>query len=122
MIETPAGGGGPPVDEMGIARVVVGTAQRVPGVAGVSPGRFVEAATYGAGESVRGVVVQRLGDALAVELHLRAVYAHSLVLPALADRVRRAVREDVGALGVEPIRRLDIAFDDLQVGEDPMEA
>jgi hypothetical protein len=116
---TPAAGGGPPVDELGVARAVLRAARRVPGVAAVSPGRFAAAATYGAGESVRGVAVQRVAGALAVEVHLCAVYARALVLPALADRVRRAVRDAVGGLGAAPLRRIDVAFDDLQVGEDP---
>ena len=121
MHETSPAGRGSLDDELGIARVVVDAVQRVPGVAGMSPGRFAEAATYGAGETVRGVVVQRFAGVLGVEVHLRAAYVHSLVLPALADRVRRAIRDAVGTLGVDPIGHIDIAFDDLQIGENAEE-
>ena len=121
MAETPAGEDGPPLSEtlseIRIARAVVGAAQSVSGFAGVSPGRFAEAATYGPGETVRGVVVRRLSGALTVEVHLRAAYTPALVLPALAGQLRDAVRHAVSGLGAEPIQRIDIAFDDLSVAK-----
>jgi hypothetical protein len=84
-------------------------------VAEVSPGRFAEAATYGPGERVRGVVVGRAAGALDVEVHLCALYADSLVLPELAARVRSAVRQSVEARGAGLLRRIDVVFDDLRV-------
>lgn len=130
MAATPPGGtarpdvlqdSAPDTGELAIARAVAAAARGVPGVAGVSRGRFAAAATYGPGEVVRGVVVRRLPGALAVEVHLRAVYAPSLVLPALADQVRRTVRAAVEVVAAEPVGRIDVAFDDLRVGEDPEE-
>ena len=109
------------VVELGLARAVAAAVRGVPGVADVSPGRFAEAATYGPGEVVRGVVVQQVAGALAVEVRLRARYAPTLVLPALADRVRRAVRAAAQAAGAAPVGRIDVAFDDLRIGEDPEE-
>jgi hypothetical protein len=118
VIGTAAGGNGPTLSETRIAHAVAGAARSLSGIADVSPGLFVEAATYGPGETVRGVVVRRLSGALSIELHLRALYSPTMVLPVLADRLRDAVRQAVSALGAEPIHRIDVAFDDLHVGED----
>ena len=110
--------GGLQVSEVSIARAIVAAVRSVPGVADVSPGRFAEAATYGPGEKVRGVVVGRAAGGLDIEVHLCALYADSLVLPELAARVRSAVRQSVEALGAGPIGRVDVAFDDLRAGEE----
>jgi uncharacterized alkaline shock family protein YloU len=110
--------GGVQVSEVSLARAVVAAVRRVPSVADVSTGRFAEAATYGPGEKVRGVVVGRARGALDIEVHLCALYADSLVLPELAARVRSAVRQSVEALGAGPLGRVDVAFDDLRVGEE----
>jgi len=109
--------GGLRVNEVSIARAIVAGVRSVPGVADVSPGRFAEVATYGPGEKVRGVAVSQAAGALDINVHLCALYAHSLVLPELADRVRSAVRQSVEALGVGLPRRIDVAFDDLRVEE-----
>jgi uncharacterized alkaline shock family protein YloU len=106
------------VSEVSIARAIVAAVLGVPGVAEVSPGRFAEAATYGPGEHVRGVVVGRAASALDIEVHLCARYAEWLALPELAARVRSAVRQSVEELGVGPLRRIDVAFDDLHVEEE----
>ena len=106
------------VSEVSIARAIVAAVRTVPGVAEVSPGRFAEVATYGPGEQVRGVVLGRTAGALDIEVHLCARYANSLVLAELAARVRSAVGQTVEALGVGPVQRMDIAFDDLRVEEE----
>jgi uncharacterized alkaline shock family protein YloU len=108
-------GGGMHLSEMSLARAVVAAVRGVPGVADMSPGLFAEAATYGPGDKVSGVVVDRTGDALAIEVHLCALYAESLVLPELAARVRRAVRQSVEALDAGPLRRIDVVFENLRV-------
>ncbi len=110
--------GGLQVSEVSIARAVVAAVRGVPSVADVGPGRFVEAATYGAGEKVRGVVVGRARGALDIEVHLCALYTDSLVLPGLAARVRSAVRQSVEGLGAGLLGRIDVAFDDLRVEEE----
>ncbi len=110
--------GGLQVSEVSIARAIVAAVRRVPGVADVSPGRFAEAATYGPGEKVRGVAVSRPAGALAIDVHLCALYADSLVLPELAARVRSTVRQSVEGLGAGLLRRIDVAFDDLRVEEE----
>ncbi len=110
--------GGLQVNEVNIARAIVAAVRSVPGVVDVSPGRFAEAATYGPGEKVRGVAVDRAAGALDIDVHLCALYADSLVLPELAARVRSAVRQSVEGLGAGQLRRIDVAFDDLRVEEE----
>jgi uncharacterized alkaline shock family protein YloU len=110
--------GGVPVSEVSLARAVVAAVRAVPSVADVSPGLFAEAATYGPGEKVRGVVVGRAGGALYIEVHICASYADSLVLPELAARVRDAVRQSVEALDAGPLRPVHVAFDDLCLEEE----
>lgn len=53
----------------------------------MGPGRYAEAATYGAGEKVTGVVV----DPDEVRVHIIARYPLVEPLPALAERVREKV-------------------------------
>jgi uncharacterized alkaline shock family protein YloU len=117
VVEGSLDGGHLQVNEVSIARAMAATVRRVPGVADVSPGRFAEVATYGPGETVRGVVVDQSAGALDIEVHLCARYADSLVLPELAARVRSAVRQSVEALGAGSVRRIDVAVDDLRVEE-----
>jgi uncharacterized alkaline shock family protein YloU len=108
--------GAAPGGDLALARAIAAAVDGVPGVAAVSPGRFAEAATYGPGGVVRGVVVQRRAGALAVEVHLCAAYAPALHLPELAARVRRAVAAALRARGAAPAQGIDVAVDDLWVG------
>jgi hypothetical protein len=106
---------GVPASEVGLARAIAAAVRAVPGVAGVSPGQFAEVATYGPGEKVVGVVVDTADGALHIGVHLCAQYADSLVLAELAARVRSAVHQSVQAFGARPVRRVDVAFDDLRI-------
>jgi uncharacterized alkaline shock family protein YloU len=101
--------------EVGLARAVAEAVRAVPGVADVSPGQFAERATYGPGEKVPGIVVARVDDGLQIEVHVCAHYTKALVLPELAARVRTAVRQTVEARDTRPLRRVDVAIDDVQV-------
>ena len=101
--------------DVAIARAIREAVRRVPGVAEISAGPRVVAATYGPGERVEGVVVRRDAEHVDLEVHVAAVYAPSLSLPALAEAVRRAAREQAEALGARPVRRVDVAFDDLHM-------
>jgi len=103
-----------PGTEVGLARAVAEAVRAVPGIADVSPGQFAERATYGPGEKVPGIVVERVGDGLELEVHVCAHYTNALVLPELAARVRTAVRQTVEARDNRPIRRVDVAFDDVR--------
>ncbi len=106
------------MSKVSLARAIITAVRAVPSVVDVSPGRYAEAATYGAGEKVVGVAVNRAGGSLEVEVHLCALYADSLILPELADRVRYAVRQAVQTLDAGPLGRVDVAFDDLLAEED----
>jgi uncharacterized alkaline shock family protein YloU len=106
---------GAPGTEVGLARAVAEAVRAVPGIAEVSPGQFAERATYGPGEKVPGIVVDGRDDGLAIEVHVCAHYTNALVLPELAARVRTAVRQTVEARDKRPIRRVDVAFDDVLV-------
>jgi hypothetical protein len=105
----------PPGSEVGLARAVAEAVRAVPGIANVSPGQFAERATYGPGEKVPGIVVDWVDDGLEIEAHVCAHYTNALVLPELAARVRTAVRQAVEARDARPIRRIDLAFDDVHV-------
>lgn len=98
-----------------VARAVEGAVSAVPGVHRMSPGRFVEAATYGARTRVLGVVVGGRGDFAVVAVHIVAVYAPDRSLIDLADKVRRAVIR--AAAAITQVGRIDVAVDDLWTGE-----
>jgi hypothetical protein len=105
-----------PVSEVELAQAIAAAVGSVPGVAGVSPGRFAEPGTYGARERVPGVIVRQTAESLAVEVHVCAQYAASLVLHDLAARVRESIRQSIGAAGViRTVSRTDVVFDDVRV-------
>jgi uncharacterized alkaline shock family protein YloU len=104
--------------EVDLARHVVAAVRDVPGVADVTPGQFVEVATYGPRERVPGVQVGLVDDGIAVEVHLCAEYATGLILSELADRVRSTVRQSVELLDSRPVTRIDVAIDDLRIGQE----
>jgi hypothetical protein len=81
---------------------------RVPGVYSLGRGRLVEAATYGRGKTVRGVVV----ESESVTVHIIAEAPAGLPLPELAERVRRAV--------TPAPRVLDLVIEDLHLPEPPV--
>ena len=75
------------IDDLQLARAVREAALATTGVHSMGPGRYAEAATYGAGEKVTGVVV----DPDEVRVHIIARYPLTEPLPALANRVREKV-------------------------------
>lgn len=104
-------------NDVTLARAAIAAACAMPGIAGVSPSHGVEVATYGPGETVRGVAVSRSSGKMGLSLHLIARYDSALALPALAEQVRGAVRDAVAALGEGPPGAIDVAFEDLHVEE-----
>src|SRR3954451_10626412 len=99
------------VSEVSLARALVAAVRAVPGVVDVSHGQFGEAATYGPGDRVAGVVVSRAGGVLDIEVHVGVRYTDTLVLPELAARVRDAVRELIESLGAGPLGPVGVVFD-----------
>lgn len=106
------------LEPLAVARAIEAAVQEVPGVAGLSPGRFATTGTFGRGQVVRGVVVEPVGGALWVEIHLVAAEPVAGSLLALADDARQAARAAVERLGAGPVGTIDIVIDDLAGGEE----
>ena len=75
------------IDDLQLAKAVREVALATAGVHSMGSGRYAEAATYGAGEKVTGVVV----DPDEVRVHIIARYPLTEPIPALGERVREKV-------------------------------
>ena len=75
------------VDDLQLARSVSEAVLAIGGVHSLGTGRYAEAATYGAGEKVRGVVV----NPREVRVHIVVSYPLVEPIPALAERIRQQV-------------------------------
>lgn len=95
-------------DNLQLARAAHEAALSTKGVRRLGTGRFVEAATYGAGEKISGVVV----TPERVEVHVVASYPLEKPLPKLAQDVRESVGPKVEG------RETDVVFEDLEVPEE----
>ena len=96
-----------------LARAIAAALTTVPGVVALAPGGVVEVATYGPGEVVRGVAVRRSGATWSVAVHVVARYTTDLVLPELAERIRRTTARVIAEHGGPPSPWIDVAVDDL---------
>lgn len=76
------------------------------GIRALGTGRFAEAATYGAGEKVSGVVVTPED----IEVHVVAEYPLAKPIPELAE----SIRERVGSRAEG--RRTVVVVEDLEMG------
>ena len=79
-------------DDLQLARAAREAALATEGVRRLGTGRWSEAATYGPGEKVSGVVV----EPDEVEVHIVVGYPLTQSIPALAQRVRERVALSVG--------------------------
>lgn len=79
-------------DDLRLARAVSEAALATEGVYALGTGRYAEAATYGPGEKVSGVVV----SPDEVRVHIVARYPPAEPLPALAERIREQVARSAG--------------------------
>lgn len=93
---------------MRLARTVSEAALATEGVYSLGTGRYVEAATYGAGEKVTGVVV----GPDEVRVHIVVRYPLPEPIPALAERVRERAASRVGG------RATTVVVEDLEVVQD----
>lgn len=93
------------IDELQLARAVSEKVLATEGVYSLGIGRYVEAATYGAGEKVTGVVVNK-DD---IQMHIVARYPLTEPIPALAERIRDRVASEAGG------RTMTVVFEDLEV-------
>ena len=95
-------------EDLQLARVASEAALATDGVYALATGRFVEVATYGAGEKVTGVVV----GPEEVRVHIVVRWPLPEPIPALAERVREKVAP--GALG----RTTTVVVEDVEVVRD----
>ncbi len=95
-------------DDLQLARAVSEAVLATEGIYSLGVGRYAEAATYGAGEKVIGVVV----GSEDVRVHIVAYYPLSEPIPALAERVRDRVAPEVEG------RTTTVVVEDLEVAQD----
>jgi hypothetical protein len=95
-------------EDLQLARAASEAALATDGVYALATGRFVEAATYGAGEKVTGVVV----GPDEVRVHIVVRWPLPEPIPVLAERVREKVA--LGTLG----RTTTVVVEDVEVVQD----
>jgi hypothetical protein len=95
-------------EDLQLARAASEAPLATDGVYALATGRFVEAATYGAGEKVTGVVV----GPDEVRVHIVVRWPLPEPIPVLAERVREKVAP--GALG----RTTTVVVEDVEVVQD----
>jgi hypothetical protein len=96
------------IDELQLARTVSDAVLAIEGVHSLGVGRYAEAATYGPGEKVTGVVV----NPDEVRVHIVARYPLPEPIPALAEHVRERVSPETGG------RATTVVVEDLEVVQD----
>ena len=95
-------------DDLQLARAVSEAVLATDGVYSLGSGRYAEAATYGAGEKVTGVVV----NPDEVRVHIVVRYPLPEPIPALAERVRERAASITGG------RSTTVVVEDLEVVRD----
>ena len=95
-------------DDLQLARSVSEAVLTTRGVHSLGTGRYAEAATYGAGEKVTGVVV----NPDEVRVHIVARYPLGEPIPILAEHIRERVASKVGG------RITTVVVEDLEVAQD----
>jgi uncharacterized alkaline shock family protein YloU len=95
-------------NDLQLARTASEAALATEGVYSLGTGRYVEAATYGAGEKGTGVVV----SPEEVRVHIVVRYPLPEPIPALAERIRERVASKSGG------RAATVVVEDLEVAQD----
>ncbi len=95
-------------EELRVAAAAAAAATSTDGVHSLSTGRYAEAATYGPGEKVSGVVV----SPDAVEVHIVARYPLNEPIPKLARDIVERISPHVRG------RRVTVVVEDLEMVED----
>ena len=95
-------------DDLQLARAVSEAVLATNGVYSLGTGRYAEAATYGAGEKVTGVVV----NPDEVRVHIVARYPLAEPIPILAERIRERVAARVRG------RTTTVVVEDLEITQD----
>lgn len=92
------------------ARAVSEAALATEGVHSLGTGRFVEAATYEAGEKISGVVV----DSDEVRVHVVVLYPLPKSIPEISEDIMERVASSVGD------RRTTVIVEDLEVADEDL--
>jgi len=101
--------------DVALARLALAATRAVPGVAGISRGRYAIARTFGlGGETVEGVQLTHALEGLHVEVH---VVVQLVPIPPLAAAVRAAVATTVAGAG-GAVAGVDVWVDGLCVEGD----
>lgn len=95
-------------DDLQLARAASEAALSTNGVNRLGTGRFVEAATYGAGEKVSGVIVMPEE----VQVHVVLWYPLSQSIPDIAENIRKKVGPEVEG------RETTVVIEDLEVTDE----
>jgi hypothetical protein len=102
-------------DDVTLAQAAVTATRGVPGVAGISRGRYPIVRTYGPeGTVVEGIQLTPEPEGLRVEVH---VVVQPVPIPPLAEAVRAAVAGTLRGLGA-PVMAVDVWVDDLRRPEE----
>jgi len=105
----------PVTSDVAVARAVLAAVRAVPGVAGISRGRYAIARTFGlGGDAVEGVQITHAEDGLRVEAH---VVVRLVPIPPLAAAIRAAVVAALAGAG-DAIAAVDVWVDGLCEDED----
>jgi uncharacterized alkaline shock family protein YloU len=107
--------------EFTMAEELVRVTREVPGVVDVYGGPLGAIATYGRGGRVPGIRIRTEEGRLSVEMHIIAAYAADLKLPALADKVRKRIRQQLHKLDVGNIGQIDVVVDDIEIDSAPQD-
>lgn len=95
-------------DDIQLARAAAAAALATEGVHSLGTGRYAEAATYGAGEKVTGVVV----GPEELEIHVVVRYPLPKPIPEVANNILERVAPQAGG------RKATVVVEDLEVGSD----
>jgi hypothetical protein len=97
-------------DDVTLAQAALAATCGVPGVAGISRGRYAIARTFGlGGTAVEGIQLTRAPEGLHVEVH---VVVRLVPIPPLATAVRAAIATTLRRLEA-PVTAVDVWVDDL---------
>jgi uncharacterized alkaline shock family protein YloU len=106
----PAGDGGGLPDSVVLAQAIRQAVLQVPGIVRMSPGRRYVEATYGPGVTVQGVGISMQTGQIEADVH---VVATATPLPALAHRLRHAIRTALAQTTPLPLGPVNIYIDDI---------
>lgn len=106
------------VDPIAFAKAIVEAVEGVAAVVDVHSRGSMAVATYGPGETVRGVAVRQEAGVITAEIQVRLRYIAALQLPMVSDEIRQAAKSAIAELASKPVGRIDVLITDLLVDEE----